>query len=235
MLNVSRYGGKIATSFDGASIESLSLEVGCLIDYRSPEITYAEEYGGVVVEVNEDEGVFRLDNDLIVARGVAIGGGLIDAGADFVAAGVKYYDVVRIAGKNGYGRVEEVYPQRLVVSGIIVVDKDQYEILSMGWAGGMVAAGLDAEGRIKVQQLITSVDPNAIQWHRLDARQPIVGDLLAFGALGESKRLMQCLSITPTISEDEITVGVIATNWSDQFFNYRDIVISDRRGVFNAP
>jgi hypothetical protein len=241
MLNTSRYGGKIATSLEGASIESISLEVGSLIDVRSPDTVYSQEYSGLVVDIDLDN-KWRLDKDLVAVASVTKGSqinSLYDPVIDFIAAGVQEFDVVRLKG-GADGVVIEVRQHELTFSNFLIPDKTDYTVISMNYQGDMVCSGIGKDNSVFVQG-VTMELVDGVQRMRLNGTQPEVGSLVAIGRITERKRLCQCLSITPTIGQpdeegrSEVSVGIVASNWDTRIFDYSDVVVISRRGVENSP
>lgn len=235
MLNVARYGSKVAVSLNAATIESIGLSVGSLIDVRSSDAVAAEEYTGTVVRTTSSG--FRLDKELILCRGRATGTssqGLLDTDMDFIAAGVAIGDFIRVG--SAMSPITSVSPTRLSCN--VVVDNSEYEIID-ATLDSLSARFIDNDGVHIVNSISQSIDSDGLQWLSLPDQNPDAGQVLSISAVSEESRIFQCLSVAPvfnTIDGDgKFECQIFGSNWDSRFFDYSDTVIVSHKGIqFNG-
>lgn len=238
MLNIVRYGSKIAATLKGSTIESLNLAVGSLFDLRTSDMVITQEYCGVVVEVGLD-GLFRLDKELVISAGIAAGSnptGLSDNTADYIQAGVAIGDIVRRLDNSAHSVISAVGRSSLDCVPLIP-DQAEYEIID-NTLSTLKLRTVTEDDRYLVESVESIINPlDNIQWLRASREPPMVGDSVGIGLEVEQRRVFQCLAVSPTIGQADangravVECPIIGANWDDRFFDYRDTVIIDRTGV----
>jgi hypothetical protein len=233
MLNIARYGGKVAMSLSAATIESIGVKVGSLIDVRASDTVTTNEYTGTVIKVVD--GMFRLDKELILCSGKAIGSdlnGLRDTEMDFIAANVSPGDIVRNLTTGISSIVTSVSNSNLACSPVL--DNEEYEILDTTLSG-LSARSSVADNNYKIQSILQSIDANGLQWLRTDSQEPVLGSVMSISSNLENKRIFQCLGVTPVFNtingDDKFECQIFGSNWDDRFFDYSDTVITSHKGI----
>lgn len=235
MFNAVRYSGARSISMNAATVESLGLEVGSLIDVRTTDRLAAGHYTGTCLVANE-LGQFRLDKELKLATGTATGSnpsGLRDIDIDFIAAGVQSGDIVRNLNDGATSVVTAVSLSSLECSPV-VSDLSDYEILDMTLESLSMRTISYVDNSYKLQGIYPEL-VGGQQWFRANLEQPLVGATVSIAPTTEDSDLYQCLAVAPVFStidgSDNFEVQVVGSNWDKRFFDYSDTVMISYRGI----
>jgi hypothetical protein len=235
LLNIARYEGRQALSLSAVDIESISLRLGHAVRVQTAHTNYKAEHDGVVVAVGVNG--FRLDREFRMAEGLttdANPAGLTDVNAHFVAAGVAIGDLVRNVETGITSPITAVTATTLTCTPIIPIDT-YYEIQDMTTSGLVMATTNQAPRAFTVSYVAGRV------WYQVAGVQPEVTDAVAIGVSTSKDRLFQVVAINSDFgqpdenSQRRYSTALTCTNWTPDLFNYDDVRVSDRDGVYNAP
>jgi hypothetical protein len=234
-LNIARYEGRQALSFDAVDIDSVGLRLSNAMRVQTYNTSYAAEYQGAVIETGVNG--FRISQVLRLAEGIASDAnltGLTDFNGDFLKAGVEVGDLVQNIENGATSPVTVVTATSITCTPIVPIDTC-YRILDLTHAQSVIATP-GQPPRPFTSQLI-----NGQLWLQVAGVQPEVSDPVAIGRINEYERYFQAVAIEPDFgvpSNDgkrNFRVAITGTNWTPKLFDYADIRVKDRDGVYNSP
>jgi hypothetical protein len=234
-LNIARYKGRMALSLDAIDIESIGLRLGNAIRVQTYNTKYRDEYQGAVIETNASG--FRISQVLQLAEGLSTDAntvGLTDANANFIRAGIVVGDLVLNIETGVTSPITAVTSTTITCVPIIPIDF-YYKIIDLTHTTSVIATPGQPP-----RPFTSSVIANQV-WLKVAGVQPEVSDPIAIGSINTYDRYFQAVAIEPDYgrpSEDgkrEYRVNITGTNWTPKLFDYSDIRVKDRDGVYNPP
>jgi hypothetical protein len=178
--------------------------------------------------------MFRLDKELVLCRGTAIGSninGLRDTEMDFIAAGIQVGDLIRNLTTGITSSITTVLISSLGC--LPISDNQDYEIIDTTLSG-LSARSSFSDNSYKIQSILQSVDVNGVQWLQASSQQPELGSVVSITSASENKRIFQCLGVTPVFNsiggDDKFECQIFGSNWDDRFFDYSDTVLTSHKG-----
>jgi hypothetical protein len=232
LFNINRYAGRIASQLNAKTTESFSLGLGELYRTITAATQYQAERSGMVVEVIGNE--FRLDRNFVLGSGLttSAGVGVTDGTKDFILMGVSVGDTVWNVESKTKSIVSAVAQKTLTCTPLIPNDT-YYEIYDKS-STGLVAYIYGSAMEAPVNNPTWRIDTTGNYWYNIGII-PNISDVVLIGRTQNYDRLFQSIAIEPSITEGEASVAVIGTNFTPKFFDYSDLVWSDRNTSYNEP
>lgn len=234
-LNIARYEGRIALSLDAVDIESIGLRLGNAILVQTYNTSYSAEYQGAVIETGASG--FRVSATLRLAEGLSTDAnatGLTDVNADFIKCGIVVGDMVQNVETGIMSPITAVTATTITCTPAIPIDT-YYQIIDLTHAQSVITT----QGE-RPRAFTSSVIGGKV-WLQVAGAQPDVSDPIAIGHINKYDRYFQVVAIEPDYgrpSEDgkrAYRVAITGTNWTNKLFQFADVRVKDRDGVYNPP
>lgn len=235
MFNIGRYSGRIASTLNAKTIESLALKLGDTYRVMTAATQYKLERSGMVVEVGG--GQFRLDRDFFLAEGLTTAVDTDDTKLfGVLGAGAQFGDIL-LNLENGVTSIITAAAGGLLTCSPSIPADTHYRIYSNN-STGLVAyihnGGMRAPSGIAIN---FDVSLRQVWYVLLDGYIPEPGDICLIGELTRSDYTFQAVSIESSLSESgqagEMSVAIVGSNYDQRMFDFFDITIIDRNNVTN--